>query len=124
MAQTATVPVTPTPAGKQDNQKTAPAQKPRGRQPGQESRPADEVAIERLSKATSRVLWFIAKNPSDALGTRLARCARAGVERSRAEKALMMVEDAVAQARTQFTAAYDAPARVEGKKAERPTINL
>lgn len=113
----------PTP---QTDQKPQEAKKGRGRQPGAESRPADEVAIGNLSKATSRLLWFLAKNPSDAFGIRLARCAKAGVDRARAEKALVMVEEAVALCRTQFTAAYEAPPRPkdDGRRAERPSINL
>lgn len=111
---------------KADNTPTDAPKKGRGRQPGTESRPADEVAIVNLKKATSRLLWFLAKNPADAFGIRLARCAKSGVDRQRAEKALVMIEEAVALCRTQFTAAYEAPARPkdDGKRAERPNIDL
>ena len=45
--------------------------------------------------------------------------------RARAEKGLLMVEEATAMARTQFEAAYAAPVRgTEKKPAERPAVNL
>lgn len=97
----------------------------RGRKPGQPSRPADEIAIENLQNTVSRLLWYVAENPNDTLGVRLARCARAGVERARAEKGLALVEAALLTARTQMEAAYAAPApKAEGVKVSRPTVSL
>lgn len=95
-----------------------------GRKPGQPTRPADEVAIENLQDSVSRLLWFLEQNPSNTLGQRLARCAKAGVDRARAEKGLQMVEQAVALARTQLEAAYAAPVRDAAKPAQRPTVSL
>lgn len=95
-----------------------------GRKPGQPTRDPDVVAIENLQKSISRLLWYLSANPSDTLGIRLARCAKAGVPRARAEKGLLMIEEATAMARTQFEAAYAAPVRDERKPAERPTVSL
>lgn len=95
-----------------------------GRKPGQPTRPADAIAIENLQEAVSRLLWYVSENPASALGVRLARCAKAGVDRNRAEKGLMLVEQAVALARTQLEAAYAAPVRSAEVKAERPTVSL
>lgn len=103
---------------------TQTVQKTPGRKPGQPTRDADVVAIENAQKSISRLLWFLSANPSDTLGIRLARCAKAGVPRARAEKGLVMVEEAVLMARTQFEAAYSAPVRDERKPAERPTVSL
>jgi len=99
-------------------------QKSPGRKPGQPTRPTDEVAIENLQDSVSRLLWYLSENPSNTLGQRLARCAKAGVERGRAEKGLVMIEQAVALARTQLEAAYAAPKREPAKPAQRPTISL
>lgn len=95
-----------------------------GRKPGQPTRDPEVVAIENLQDAVSRLLWYISENPASALGIRLARCAKAGVEQSRAEKGLVLVEQAVALARTQMVAAYGAPVREEGKTATRPNVSL
>jgi hypothetical protein len=109
--------MTPDPAPKTEN-KTA------GRKPGQPTRPADTVAIENLQEACSRLLWYLTENPASALGIRLARCAKAGVDRARAEKGLQLIEAAVATARVQLEAAYAAPVKQEGVAAQRPTVSL
>lgn len=95
-----------------------------GRKPGQATRDPEVVAIENLQEAVSRLLWYISENPASALGVRLARCAKAGVAKDRAEKGLVLVEQAVALARTQFTAAYGAPVRNDEKPASRPHVSL
>jgi hypothetical protein len=95
-----------------------------GRVAGQATRPADQVAIQNLQKAVSRLLWYVSENPNEALGIRLARCAKAGVEKTRAEKGLQMIEQAVALARTQLEAAYAAPVKEPGVAATRPTVSL
>lgn len=95
-----------------------------GRKPGQPTRPADVVALENLEDACSRLLWYLTENPASALGVRLARCAKAGVDRARAEKGLQMIESAVQIARTQFVAAYETPVREKGVAAQRPNVSL
>lgn len=95
-----------------------------GRKPGQPTRPADVVAIGNLQDGVSRLLWYLSENPASALGVLLARCAKGGVEKARAEKGLTMIEAAVASARTQMEAAYAAPKREEGVQAARPTVSL
>lgn len=95
-----------------------------GRKPGQPSRDPEVVAIENLQDAVSRLLWYISENPASALGVRLARCGKAGVDRSRAEKGLILVEDAVRLARTQMEAAYTTPVRTAGVQAQRPNVSL
>ena len=101
-----------------------PQQNSPGRKPGQPTRNPGVVAIENLEDACSRLLWFISENPASALGVRLARCAKAGIEQARAEKGLALVEAAVQLARTQMVAAYGAPTRTEGVAAVRPTVSL
>jgi hypothetical protein len=95
-----------------------------GRKPGQPTRDPEVVAIENLEDACSRLLWYITENPASALGVRLARCAKAGVDRARAEKGLALIEGAVAIARTQFVAAYETPVREKGVAAQRPNVSL
>lgn len=108
----------PTPAQK-------PAAKTAGRKPGQAVRPADAIAIENLEGAVSRLLWYLTENPASALGIRLARCAKGGVERGRAERGLQMIEAAVATARVQLEAAYAAPKAAEkGETIQRPHVSL
>lgn len=109
-------------------QTTAPAPAPQkpgpGRPPGQPARDPGDVAVENLQDACSRLLWYISENPNSALGVRLARCAKAGVARERAEKGLALVEEAVALARVQMVAAYETPIREKGVAAKRPTVAL
>ncbi len=109
-----------------ETQNASPAtnQPARGRKPGQPARDPAVVAIENLEQSTSRLLWYLSANPSSAFGVKLARCGRAGVEKARAQKALELVEAAVATARTQFEASYAAPQKVAGVAAKRPDVSL